>query len=135
MEGHIRGVRRFLHNHENNTSQAALFVDLAGLSDATIKFSTPRSHPSALMYTKVVRVLRLGGRWAQRGKRTTSPLRPLGTTTQTLCWTSALEVRSCTSTSPSTTWSTRMARGGATRRERPSRARRRTCGGNFAPRW
>lgn len=64
MEGHIRGVGRYTYNHGNNASQAALLSDLAGLSDATIKFSTPRSHPSSLIFTKYVRVC---GCWTTLG--------------------------------------------------------------------
>lgn len=56
MEGHLRGVGRFMYNHGNNASQAALLSDLAGLCDATVKFATPRSHPSSLVFTKYVRV-------------------------------------------------------------------------------
>ncbi|KAK1861880.1 hypothetical protein I4F81_004459 [Pyropia yezoensis] len=36
--------------------EAAVLSDLAGLCDATIKFSTPRSHPSSLVYTKHIRL-------------------------------------------------------------------------------
>ncbi|KAK1862782.1 hypothetical protein I4F81_005349 [Pyropia yezoensis] len=56
MEGHIRGVGRYTYNHGNNASQAALMSDMVGLCDATVKFSTPRSHPSSLVYTKYIQV-------------------------------------------------------------------------------
>lgn len=66
MEGHLRGVGRFMYKHGNNASQAALLSDLAGLIDTTIKFSTPRTHPSSLVFTKHLRVCdcwkSLGGR-------------------------------------------------------------------------
>lgn len=65
MEGHIRGVGRFIHNNGGNASQAALFSDLVGLNAATINFSTPRSHPSSLIYTKFIRVCAC---WATLGK-------------------------------------------------------------------
>lgn len=55
IEGHLRGVRRYTHNHANNAPQAAVLSYLAGHCDATIKFSTPRSHPSSLVYTKYIR--------------------------------------------------------------------------------
>lgn len=68
MEGHLRGVGRFMYKHGNNASQAALLSDLAGLIDTAVKFSTPRSHPSALVFTKHLRVCEcwksLGGRGA-----------------------------------------------------------------------
>eukprot|EP00170_Pyropia_yezoensis_P002588 contig_10902_g2592 len=56
IEGHLRGVGQYTHNHSNNAPQAAVLSDLAGLCDATIKFSTPRSHPSSLVYTKHIRL-------------------------------------------------------------------------------
>lgn len=56
IEGHLRAIGRYISNHGNNASQAALLSDLAALCDATIKFSTPRSHPSSLVFTKKVRV-------------------------------------------------------------------------------
>lgn len=56
MEGHIRGVGRYSYNHGNNASQAALMSDMADLCEATVKFSTPRSHPSSLVFTKHIRV-------------------------------------------------------------------------------
>lgn len=66
MEGHLRGVGRFMYKHGNNASQAALLSDLAGLIDTTVKFSTPRTHPSSLVFTKHMRVCAcfksLGGR-------------------------------------------------------------------------
>lgn len=56
IEGHIRAIGRYLHNNANNASQAALFSDLLGLHSATLNFSTPRSHPSSLIFTKFIRV-------------------------------------------------------------------------------
>lgn len=56
IEGHVRGVGRYTHNHGNNASQAALMSDLAGLCDGTVKFTTPRSHPSSLIFTKYMHV-------------------------------------------------------------------------------
>lgn len=56
MEGHIRAIGRYLHNNGNNAPQAALFSDLVGLNAATLNFSTPRSHPSALIFTKFIYV-------------------------------------------------------------------------------
>lgn len=56
IEGHLRGVGRYTHNHANNAPQAAVLSYLAGLCDATVKFSTPRSHPSSLVYTNSIRV-------------------------------------------------------------------------------
>lgn len=66
MEGHLRGVGRFMYNHGNNASQAALLSDLAGLIDTTVKFSTPRSHPSSLVFTKHLRVCEC---WKSLGAR------------------------------------------------------------------
>jgi len=56
IEGHIRGIGRYLYNHGGNASQAAMFADLAGLQDATLNFRTARSHPSSLIFTRVIRV-------------------------------------------------------------------------------
>lgn len=56
IEGHVRGIGRYTQNHGNNTSQAALMSDLAGLCEGTVKFSTPRSHPSSLIFTKHIHV-------------------------------------------------------------------------------
>lgn len=64
MEGHVRGVGRFLYNNGSNAPQAALFSDLVGMKAATLNFSTPRSHPSSLIYTKYVRVCNC---WASLG--------------------------------------------------------------------
>ncbi|OSX74323.1 hypothetical protein BU14_0294s0014 [Porphyra umbilicalis] len=58
MEGHIRGVGRYLDNHSNNASPAEPLSNMAAVQKATIGFSTPRSHPSSLVFTKVVRVCR-----------------------------------------------------------------------------
>lgn len=66
MEGHLRGVGRFMYKHGNNASQAALLSDLAGLIDTTVKFSTPRSHPSSLVFTKHLRVCEC---WKSLGTR------------------------------------------------------------------
>lgn len=52
MECHIRGVGRYVYNNGSNASQAALMPDMEGLCDPTVKLSTPRSHPSSLVYTK-----------------------------------------------------------------------------------
>lgn len=56
MEGHLRGVGRFLYNHANNSSQAALLSDLAAVCDASVNFATVRSHPSALIFTKELHI-------------------------------------------------------------------------------
>lgn len=56
IEGHLRGVGRYMHNHGNNASQAALLSDFASVCEATVGFSTPRSDPSSLVYTKKLRV-------------------------------------------------------------------------------
>lgn len=56
MEGHPRGVGRFLHNNASNASQAALFSDLSAVQDAALGFVTARSHPSFLVYTKQMRI-------------------------------------------------------------------------------
>lgn len=56
MEGHLRGVGRYLHNHANNASQAALLSDLAAVSDASLGFVTVRSHPFSLVFTKELHV-------------------------------------------------------------------------------
>lgn len=66
MEGHLRGVGRFMYKHGNNASQAALLSDLAGLIDTTVKYSTPRSHPSSLVFTKHLRVCEC---WKSLGAR------------------------------------------------------------------
>lgn len=66
MEGHVRGVGRYIYNHGNNASQAALLSDVASLCEATIKFSTPRSHPSSLVFTKYVHVCAC---WKTLGER------------------------------------------------------------------
>ncbi|KAK1866118.1 hypothetical protein I4F81_008638 [Pyropia yezoensis] len=65
MEGNIRGAGRFVSNNGSNAPQAALFSDLVGLKAATINFSTSRSHPSSLLYTKFIRVCKC---WATLGK-------------------------------------------------------------------
>lgn len=56
IEGHLRGLGRYMYNHGNNASQAELLSDFASVCDATVGFSTPRSDPSALVYTKKLRV-------------------------------------------------------------------------------
>lgn len=56
MEGHLRGIGRFIHNNANNASQAALFAGLAAVQDASIGFVTARSHPSSMVYTKQMRI-------------------------------------------------------------------------------
>lgn len=56
IEGHVRGIGRYTHNHGNNAPQAALMSDLAGLCDGTVKLSTPRSHPSSLIFTNYIHV-------------------------------------------------------------------------------
>lgn len=56
MEGHLRGVGRYVYNNANNASQAALFSDLAAVRDASLSFVTARSHPSSLVYTKQMRI-------------------------------------------------------------------------------
>ncbi|KAK1864509.1 hypothetical protein I4F81_007055 [Pyropia yezoensis] len=56
LEGHVRGIGRYTHNHGNNAFQAALMSDLAGLCHGTVKFCTPRSHPSSLIFTKYIHV-------------------------------------------------------------------------------
>lgn len=56
MEGHLRGVGRYLYNNANNAPQAALLSDLAAVSDASLGFVTARSHPSSLVFTKELHV-------------------------------------------------------------------------------
>ena len=56
IEGHIRGIGRYLHNHANNASQAELFCNMAAMRHAALGFTTPRSHPSSLVYTKYIRL-------------------------------------------------------------------------------
>lgn len=56
IEGHIRGIGRYLHNHANNASQAELFCNMAAMRHAALGFTTPRSHPSSLVYTKSIRL-------------------------------------------------------------------------------
>lgn len=65
MECHIRGAGRFVSKNGSNAPRAALFSDLVGLKAATINFSTSRSHPSSLLYTKFLRVCKF---WATLGK-------------------------------------------------------------------
>lgn len=78
IEGHLRGVGRYVYNHGNNASQAALLSDLAGLCDATIKFSTPRSHPSSLVFTKYVRVCKCWQTLGPRGPADFDALKTIG---------------------------------------------------------
>jgi len=56
IEGHIRGIGRYLYNHANNASQAELFCNMAAMRKANLGFSTPRSHPSSMVYTKHILV-------------------------------------------------------------------------------
>lgn len=56
MEGHLRGLGRYVYNNANNASQAALFADLVAVRDASMGFVTARSHPSSLIYTKEMRI-------------------------------------------------------------------------------
>lgn len=56
IEGHVRGIGRYTHNHGNSASQAALTSDLAGLCDGTVRFFTPRSHPVSLIFTTYIHV-------------------------------------------------------------------------------
>ena len=56
IEGHLRGIGKYLHNHANNASQAELFCNMAAMRQATLGFNTPRSHPSSMVYTKRIRV-------------------------------------------------------------------------------
>lgn len=58
MEGHVRAVGRHVHNNANNASQAAVFSDFAALRGAALGFTTSRSHPSSLVYTKHLHVCR-----------------------------------------------------------------------------
>ena len=67
MEGHIHCVGRYLYNRGGCGSQAEVLSDLAGVQDAMLNFPTPRSHPSALVFTKVVRVLRCWKRLGRTG--------------------------------------------------------------------
>jgi len=67
MEGHIRGVGRYLYNRGGCGSQAEVLADLAGVQDAMLNFRTPRSHPSALVFTKVVRVCQCWKRLGRTG--------------------------------------------------------------------
>lgn len=79
MEGHIRGVGRYTYNHGNNASQAALMSDMVGLCDATVKFSTPRSHPSSLVFTKYIQVCEC---WKTLGVQGTQDYEALATIAQ-----------------------------------------------------
>lgn len=65
MEGHIRAIGRYLYNNGNNASLAALLSDLVAMTNATVNFATPRSHPSSLVFTKFIRVCKC---WATLGK-------------------------------------------------------------------
>jgi len=56
MEGHVRGVGRFLYNHGGNSSHAAMFSDLVGTQNAARNFRTRRSHPSSLIFMNVIRL-------------------------------------------------------------------------------
>lgn len=56
MEGHVRAVGRHVYNNANNASQSAIFSDFAALRGAALGFTTSRSHPSSLVYTKHVHV-------------------------------------------------------------------------------
>lgn len=58
MEGHLRGLGRYVYNNANNASQAALFADMVAVRDASMGFVTARSHPSSLIFTKVMRICR-----------------------------------------------------------------------------
>lgn len=78
IEGHLRGLGRYLHNHGNNASQAALLSDLASVRDATIKFSTPRSHPSGLVFTKHVRVCSCWKTLGTRGPADFAAIKTIG---------------------------------------------------------
>jgi len=77
MEGHIRGVGRYLHNHSNNASPAELLSNMAAVQKATIGFSTPRSHPSSLVFTKVVRVCRCWKAFGRDGPADVEAVRAL----------------------------------------------------------
>lgn len=84
MEGHLRGVGRFMYKHGNNASQAALLSDLAGLIDTTVKFSTPRSHPSSLVFTKHLRVCECWKSLGARGPADFQALQDIATEDQHL---------------------------------------------------
>lgn len=45
IEGHLRGLGRYLHNHGNNASLVALLSDLTSVCDATIKSFYPAVAP------------------------------------------------------------------------------------------
>lgn len=78
IEGHLRGLGRYPHNHGNNASQAAVLSDLASVRDATIKFSTPRSHPSGLVFTKPVRVCSCWKTLGTRGPADFAAIKTIG---------------------------------------------------------
>lgn len=75
MEGHLRGVGRFIYNNANNASQAALFADLAAVQDASVGFVTARSHPSSLVYTKQMRICKCWTSLSPGGDKDFSALR------------------------------------------------------------
>jgi len=77
MEGHIRGVGRYLYNRGCCGSQAEALADLAGVKDATLNFRTPRSHPSALVFTKIVRVCTCWKRLGRTGPADFATIREL----------------------------------------------------------
>ncbi|OSX79660.1 hypothetical protein BU14_0072s0018 [Porphyra umbilicalis] len=78
MEGHLRGVGRFLHNHGNSASPAELLSNMAAVQQATIHFSTPRSHPSALVFTEVIRVCKCCKAFGRDGTADFEAIRSLG---------------------------------------------------------
>ncbi|KAK1860252.1 hypothetical protein I4F81_002841 [Pyropia yezoensis] len=80
IEGHLRGVGPYTHNHANNAPQAAVLLYLAGLCDATIKFSTPCSHPSSLAYTKYIRVCECWRTLGAHGSTEFEALKTIGET-------------------------------------------------------
>lgn len=75
MEGHLRGVGRYVYNNANNASQAALFSDLAAVRDASLAFATARSHPSSLVYTKQVRICKCWTSLSDEGDRDFAAIR------------------------------------------------------------
>lgn len=56
---------RYLHNNAINACQAALHSDLSAMRDASLDYTTPRSHPTSLVHTKEVTVCRC---WAILGE-------------------------------------------------------------------
>jgi len=68
IEGHLRGIGRFLHNHGNNAPHATLLADFTGLQQAILNFSTPRSQPSSLIFLKTIHLCECWRRLGDTGR-------------------------------------------------------------------